>query len=702
MKGRPFNITSSRHMLSAYAERKGLVGEAYELRTLVGNMKAQTLLHNYDVSDVQKDDLAEYVASVGGSMTDPSVTRVLNTLQGSTDLTARFIPASVGGSWELNLRDWTRGTPNVGAFISHLFDELKTPSKTFRTVQNNYQATRPQCLVFAWDTAVFSPVINAVSDSVLTMTDYVRGKLKDPHAWFESKLATYGFDLSYLVRGPLVLTSVDVSSSSNFCRNVGNAYKRQGCVTIIGPTDLFQKSQLYYYPAWAADTGFIGVGVWAGNSTAVTGGTYHVPKIDGTLVDVTAAVNGAGVTEVGATRYQALMGVPGAFMWYDGSLATPWRAYTASSGSEWVCMQLPLEDFGVSDSNIATLRTSLSPLFDGSLQGTLGSTSVNMVQRSSQWKVAFPTYVAQLLFQGPMLNAVIDSAGIKRYELRCDVIGMTSTFQSLRDFAAQMRDHPNATVTDKANFQKFVDQTEELADDMVYTSMYSAGRAAPSKAYVANLAMVKKIVDAGVDIWSEKIGKDATFDDLAKKLQKDFESGLVYYIFSTVRSDVAGMDTLVSTRVQNTLGSAASWVVTGSLDPISGSPSFTGSYMGGAQEVLSSTEAAIIVAGGGVQGVGATDDMFTAAGFGSNWRTQLSDLAKTEVFSSSSGVSYSRPNTRAPMELSTSAFCNAYGMPVMNYTDLDSYVRGCLLFKGVKGDPAGLVAQSFFVNTLDI
>lgn len=563
MKGRPFNITSSRHILSRYAGRKNLTGSAYELRTLVGNMKAQTLLHNYDISDFQLDDLAEYVGSVGGKLSDPQVTRVLDTIQGSTLLTARFIPAATGGSWELNLRDWARAAPNVTGLISSLFDELVSTSKTFGTTQNIAQATSPKTLVFAWDTATFAPVIKAVSDSVLTLTDYMRSKLTDPEKWFESKLAAFGFDPSYLVKGPLVQTTVDVSSSSNnFCLNIGNTYKRAGCVTIIGPTDLFQKSRLYYYPAWAADTGVIGVGVWAGNNNAVSGGTYTVPIVNGTRVDVTAAVQATGVKAVTAVRSTAIMGVPDTVMWetYPG-VSTPWKAFSAMSDPKYICMQLPFVDFAAADANITSMRTALAPLFDASTQGALGSTAVYAIQKSAAWRVAFPVYISQLLFQTPVISSVTDSAGVKRYELRCDVLGMASTFQSLRDFAIQMRNHSNATATDKTNFQKFIDQTAAYADDLVYTSIYANGRAAPPRSYVANLAMVKKIVDAGVDIWSEKIGTDATFNDLAKKLQKDYDDRVTYYVFSTVRSDVAGMDTLVSTRVQATLGNASSWVI---------------------------------------------------------------------------------------------------------------------------------------------
>lgn len=704
MKGRPFNINFSRHIMSRYAGRKGYTGAAFELRTLVGNMKAQTLLHSYDVSDFQIDDLAEYAASVGTKLSDPQVTRVLNTIQSSSLLTARFIPAATGGTWELNLKDWTRVAPDVDKLIVDLFNELTTPAKTFKTVQNDAEATSPQCLVFAWDTVTFGPVIEAVSSSVPTMTDYMRGKLKDPRKWFESRLASFGFDPAYLIRGPLVQTSIDVNTTTNFCMNIGNAYKRAGCVTIIGPTDLFQKSQLYYYPAWAASVGVIGAGIWAGTGNTVSGGTYHVPQTDGSRVDVSAAVASAKVAAVKATRSQAIMGVPGASFWDNGypGVATPWTSFSVMSSPSFICMKLPFVDFASNDANIAALRASLTPLFDSSVQGTLGITPVYAVQKSAAWRVAFPNYISQLLFHNPIVSTVTDSAGVKRYEIRCDVLGMASTFQSLRDFAAQMKSHPNATATDKSNFQKFIDQTKALADDMVYTSVYANGRAAPTKAHVANLTLVKKVVDAGVNIWSEKIGTDATFDDLAKKLQKDYDDRVTYYVFSTIRSDVAGMDTLVSVRVQATLGVASNWVVYGTVDPVSGIPSFTGSYSGGETETLTSTEAAIIVAGGGVQGTGADDSAFTAAGFGAGWRSQLSDLAKTEVFSSSSGVSYAKPRARAPMELSTSAFCNAYGMPVMNYSDIDSFVRGCLLFKGVKGDPSGLVAQSFFVNTLDI
>lgn len=670
----PYQLKDGSHILSDMSVRTGKPVDACELRITVGGWVSQTLLHSANPVDIIDRDVERYVLDKGFKMTDLGAVKLIESLKKSQTLVAQYVPA--GPSWTLvpRVKPLRYDVDGLCAAVWAVAIAGESPSfgQNYNTGGSSSWSRNGMLPVPLWpETEPQIAFIESIKDAPAlgSLNDGARRRLVDPFGWFEGLLREHGF----------------AESDMHFAGYIDGNDRTviPGLVEVRGPMDMNGRCPRFQYPAYDARFGLV-IPFSCGHAGAI--GDAHSNSLSW-LVNGKNWTFGEKLKDlVAASVYKPNPAVrieklgrwgPGAG---GGGDSAGWDKVI---GQKHIAAYVPLPV-----STIETLRATTGSIFDGALplevdhsEDPVRKSVINAVMTSTKWRIARPLTLLDFKIPSPVIKVVRDNPGEMRViELRAPVMGMTMPFEALRD-AARTEIKRNGSNVDKAGLEKFIRDSEQYVDALVYSSFYAQDFTPVTMADIENLEIVRVGVKADKKVLDELVNDKQTLRQLARRVDNDRKKGVKYSGFSNVVDEVASTEDLVSDYVGQRLRFGTGWVLAAVKDPTGTYTAITGQFGDELITTLSPLEASLLKAHGA--GGNVPPEAWASLGITDASDEDLRSIGKLVEKGNRGALTWAKPIPRKWDVLTPREFCSGDGYPVMNYVDRDSYARAMMLFKSL-------------------
>lgn len=695
----PHEVRAGIDLLEAYRSRTSKATLARELRISANGWTSQMIVTNGPVNDVSAADLEPYFAARRVLSNAPVRQSFLSNVQAAKKLRASHDPGR--NSWDLSI------DARLVAWNEKLWrQKCATWQREIYSLKNTFKGvvsgaafggaapyTFAGAFVPSWE---FPPSQDDVKSALLPRE--VRARAIAPRDWFVGELAACGIDVGSLhFVGYIDAMESEVVSAGSFA---GMAAWRKilntpGYTTIVGPMDLMGRA-----PKWIcsklvnADCLVVDVAPrprvglqtttalsWAGLSIGADWAATHGPKLrlqaywsnnNNYLLDKGAgdAVLNDVFQDINATTMRGVN-----FAVDVRSAALPLNV--SSTGNTPHSAAKPLSDaIGQLAANGVGIGTGIVDLawyvvtprgFDVLRLYDVASADVSIASRivlsSAEIHVGMPmTYVHGKLISDR--DSTSDAALKKKYQDAID--GLVPYLDALARLCVVNGGLPFPRIEDyeKLELRRMANEADQNFDTLV--------------------------VDDKSGLTMRKVA-----DSLAKKRA----DGVRWIMASKLYDEALSAIDLTSPELWSELQNSSGDHVL-SASGIVGEMTFKVAFTNGATFTVD--EIGYAVAACALSDQSAGDAALAQVGFDpSKTRAELSDLTASgagAVF----GAGVRAGSAPGGLAFSHSAFCDQNGVPIMRWGTDDAYVRAAMLFNmgGEKVD--GILASTFFANTLDI